>query len=53
MTKDIKDIRDKIVHGLKISSKRLIENKKQRNLDLVISRNGQIMHINPQDIKID
>jgi hypothetical protein len=53
MTNEINDIRNKILAGLKISSRRLVEHKKLRNMDLVISKNGQIRHVKPQEIKLD
>ena len=53
MTNEINDIRKKILTGLKVSARRLVEHKKLRNMDLVISKNGQIMHVKPQDIKLD
>jgi len=44
------EIRDKILKGLEISSKKLIQYKKSRNLDLVISKDGKVVRINPNDI---
>ena len=50
MTKKDNLIRAKIIKGLEIVHKKLIQTKKDRNLDLVISDNGKIIHINPRDL---
>ncbi|MCG9911638.1 MAG: hypothetical protein MH137_10100 [Flavobacteriales bacterium] len=39
--------RNKIVEGLKIAYKRLIEEKRKNNRMIVISRNGEIIEIKP------
>lgn len=39
--------RDKIIKGLEEAYKKLIEFKKQKNTPLVVSRNGEIMEVNP------
>jgi hypothetical protein len=44
--------KEKILLGLKESSKRLIEFKKSKKTDLVVYRDGKIIRINPNDIKI-
>jgi hypothetical protein len=44
------DIREKILEGLKLSSKRLIQNKKDRNLDIVVSENGKIVRLTPNQL---
>ena len=43
-------IRAKIIKGLEIVHKKLIQSKKDRNLDLVVSDNGKIVHIHPKDL---
>ncbi len=43
-------IRAKIIKGLEIAHKRLIQSKKDRNLDLVVSDNGKVIHILPKDL---
>jgi hypothetical protein len=50
MTKKENLIRAKIIRGLEIVHKKLIQTKKDRNLDLVISDNGKIVHIHPGDL---
>lgn len=50
MTKDDNPIREKIIKGLEITHKKLIQSKIERNLQLVISRNGKVIHINPEDL---
>lgn len=52
MTKDkIKELQNKIVEGLKISSKKMIENKKKINGKIVVYADGKIQTINAVDIK--
>ena len=51
MTKNDNNIREKIIKGLKLTHKRLIQYKKDRNLDLVISDNGKVIRIRPKDLK--
>jgi hypothetical protein len=50
MTKKDNLIRAKIIKGLEITHKKLIQSKKDRNLDLVVSDNGKIVHVNPKDL---
>jgi len=50
MTKKDNLIRAKIIKGLELAHKKLIKAKKDRNLDLVISDNGKIVHIHPKDL---
>lgn len=50
MTKNDNAIRDKIIKGLELTHKRLIQSKKDRNLDLVISDQGKILHIPSKDL---
>lgn len=51
MTKKDNIVRDKIIKGLKLTHKRLIQSKKDRNLDLVVSENGRIVRIHAKDLK--
>ncbi len=50
MTKKDNLIRAKIIKGLEIAHKKLIQTKKDRNLELVISDNGKVIHIHPKDL---
>jgi hypothetical protein len=50
MTKKDNLIRAKIIKGLEIVHKKLIQTKKDRNLELVISDNGKVVHIHPNDL---
>ena len=50
MTKQDNIIREKILLGLELTHKRLIETKKQRNMDLIISENGKIIKIKAKDL---
>ena len=45
MKKRNSGIRDKIIKGLALSSKKLLKSKKDRNLDFVISHNGRVMKL--------
>jgi hypothetical protein len=51
MTTENKTLREKIIKGLEITYKKLINTKIERNLDLVISKNGKVMHIDPRNFK--
>ena len=52
MTKDkIKELQHKIVEGLKVFSKKMIENKKKTNGKIVVFADGKIQTINAVDIK--
>jgi len=48
--KEHKEERDKIVKGLEETYRRLVEFKKQKNSPLVVSRNGEVVEIQPNDI---
>lgn len=50
MTKNDNNIRAKIIKGLKLTHKRLIQSKKKHNLDLVISENGKIIRVRGEDL---
>lgn len=41
------ELRDKILAGLEITYKKLIEFKKQKNTEIVIMRDNKIIKINP------
>ena len=43
-------IKEKVLAGLDLSYKRLVKNKKERNFDLVISQDGKIIRIKPEEI---
>ncbi|NER07010.1 MAG: hypothetical protein F6K17_32725 [Okeania sp. SIO3C4] len=45
MNKETNPIREKILKGLELTSKRLIETKRDRNLELVISENRKVKKI--------
>jgi hypothetical protein len=48
MTTDNIIIREKILKGLELTYKRLIQTKIDRNFDLVISKNGKVIHVDPK-----
>lgn len=51
MTTDNTILREKILKCLELTYKRLIKNKIDRNLDLVISKNGKVIHVDPRDFQ--
>ncbi|HXA00729.1 MAG TPA: hypothetical protein VNW99_02005 [Cytophagaceae bacterium] len=48
--KEFKEERDKIIKGLELAYKKLVEFKKQKNSPLVVSENGKILELDPKDI---
>jgi hypothetical protein len=50
MTKKDNTIRDKIIRGLELTHKKLIQSKKDRNLDIVVSDNGKIVRVHAKDL---
>ena len=44
------EIRDKIIKGLELTHKKLIQSKKDRNLDLVVSENGKVRRLLAKDL---
>ncbi len=44
---------DKITQGVKLSVKRLIEQTKKEDGELVISKNGKIVRVKARDLKTD
>jgi hypothetical protein len=49
-TKEKNEIKEKILKGLELAHKKLIQTKKDRNFDLVISKNGKVVRINARDL---
>ena len=50
MTKKDNTIRDKIIKGLELTHIKLIQLKKERNLDLVVSDNGKVVRLHAKDL---
>jgi hypothetical protein len=50
-TTDAKNLRERIVEGIKISAARFVKNKKELGQKIIISESGVIRIINPDDIK--
>lgn len=50
MTKHHSILRNKILKGLELTHLHLIKTKKERNFDLVISKEGKVTHIKPKDL---
>lgn len=48
--KYFKEERDKIIAGLEEAYKRLVEFKKQKNSPMVVSKEGKILEIDPNDV---
>lgn len=54
MSKDeLELLRAKIVEGIKLSTKRLIEKKRAENGKLAYSINGKVVIVNAIDVEID
>jgi hypothetical protein len=51
MSGDNNNLRKKILKGLELSYRKLIKTKIDRNLDLVISKNGKVIHVDPRDFQ--
>lgn len=49
MTKRDNDIRDKIIKGLELSYRKLVQSKKERNLDFIISDNAKGIRLHAKD----
>ena len=49
MTKQNNDIREKILKGLELTYQKLIQSKKDRNLDFVISDKGRVIRLRAKD----
>ncbi|MFT6783781.1 MAG: sulfur carrier protein ThiS [Saprospiraceae bacterium] len=47
-TRLLREQREKIVKGLELTYKNLIEFKKNKNSPLIISKNGEIIELDPQ-----
>ncbi len=45
MTDENVGLRKKILSGLESTYKKLLKTKSERNLDLVVSQNGKVVHI--------
>lgn len=49
-SKCFKEERDKIIKGLEEAYRKLVDFKKQKNSPMVVSKNGEILEINPNEI---
>ncbi len=50
MTKEDNLVRGKILKGMELTYTRLIKSKKERNLDLIVSKKGKIVRIPAKDL---
>jgi hypothetical protein len=48
MDKNNLTIREKLIKGLELYYQRLIQNKIDRNNQLVVSENGKVVHVDPK-----
>ncbi len=48
--KQIREIREKIIKGLEDAYRSLVEFKKQKNSPLIISKDGKVVEVNPDEI---
>ena len=53
MTKQDNPVREKILKGMELTYIRLIKSKKERNLDLVVSKDGKIVRIPAKEYDAD
>ncbi|MDR0604007.1 MAG: hypothetical protein LBG80_06875 [Bacteroidales bacterium] len=51
--KEIFEIRTKILEGISLSFRRLVEEKKKNDEDLVFSKNGKIIKIKAREFRDD
>lgn len=51
MTKNNLTIREKLIKGLELYYQRLIQNKIDRNINLVVSENGKVVHVDPKKFR--
>ncbi|WP_462255390.1 hypothetical protein [Ferruginibacter sp.] len=49
--KNMDELREKIIIGLDLTWKKLLESKRKTNSELVFSKNGKIVKIKARDIK--
>ena len=50
MNEEIKEIREKILQGLELAFRRLVEEKKQEDGELVFSKDGKIYKVKARDL---
>ncbi|MFO7933643.1 MAG: hypothetical protein ACQERS_14975 [Bacteroidota bacterium] len=50
MTKQDNPVREKILKGMELTHKKLIQYKKERNFDLIVSREGKVVKIPARDL---
>jgi hypothetical protein len=53
MTKKDNPVREKILKGLELTHKRLIQYKKERNFDMVVSKDGKVVRIPAKEYDVD
>ncbi len=51
MTRSTNTIKEKIIKGLELTHKKLLQSKKDCNQDFVISLEGQIVWVNGRDLR--
>ncbi len=46
----LQELENKIAKGLEEAYRKMLEFKKQKNSPVIISRNGEVIELNPEDI---
>ena len=47
---EIKEMQEKIIEGLQLACKRLVEKTKRENGELVVFRDGEVVHIKADEL---
>lgn len=47
---NVKELRAKILQGIELSFHRLLKSKQRNDEDLVISRNGKVIHVKAREL---
>lgn len=47
---NVKELRAKILQGIDLSFRRLLKSKQRDNEDLVISRDGKVIHVKAREL---
>ena len=51
MTKKDNLVREKILKGMELTYTKLIKSKKEKNLDLIVSKKGKVIRIPAKDLE--
>ena len=50
-SKTLKEQREKIVKGLELTYQKLVEFKKSKNSPLIVSKNGKVIAVKPEQVQ--